>query len=174
MPANGSILFYVLIFLGEAAYLALSTVRVILMGSGKRGAAVAVCAVEVTIWLIITSTVISDIRSDPLKIIVYCLAFSAGILLGTGIQKRFGGGYVLLQVDVSVGEAEVLAGCLRQAGFGVTLLDGHGENREPRNIVFTEIRRRRLPDAEKIISDSAPDALVSIRDLGYLSGGYIR
>lgn len=174
MLKSGSFWFYAMIFIGEAIYLMLSTIRVVLMGNGKRTLAVAVCAVEVVMWLIITSTVIRDVRSDPLKIIVYCLAFSTGILLGTSIQKRLGGGYVLLKIEVSADEAETLAHRLWDAGFGVTMLDGCGGNREPRNIVFTEIRRRRLADAKKIISANVPDSLVSIHDMGYLSGGFVR
>lgn len=79
---------YVIIFLSKIFENALSTLRLIVVASGKKifGAILLLCTT--LIWLSITGIVIMDINKDPLKIIFFALGSLVGSYLGSILEEK--------------------------------------------------------------------------------------
>ena len=165
---------YLLIFCGKMIEVAFSTLRIILIGKGKRVFGIATGFVEITIWVFLASSVLSDVGSDPLKMVAYCAAFCCGLLLGTFFEQKLAVGLTSIQIVVPQEDGDKLAGILRDGGFGVTLMDGRSVDGTARTLVFIQLRRKRVPEAVDLARRYAPDAVVSVSDIRSVSGGYVR
>lgn len=79
---------YIIIFLSKIFENALSTLRLIVVASGKKifGAILLLCTT--LIWLLVTGIVIIDVNKDPFKIIVFSLGSLIGSYLGSLLEEK--------------------------------------------------------------------------------------
>jgi len=163
---------YVIIFFGKVVEVALSTLRTTFINKGERKLGVIFGAGEILLWVIITSTVLNGLQEDPVKIVVYCLAFITGIMLGSKIEEKMAVGYTGIQI-VSLIDIE-LSKALWEAGYGVTILDGHSVDGNDRKLIFTQILRKDVPNALKLIKKVDPNAVISVSTINSIAGGYMK
>ncbi|HWR22216.1 MAG TPA: DUF5698 domain-containing protein [Feifaniaceae bacterium] len=170
-----SVWVYVFIFLGKMLEVTTSTLRIVLINRGIRSLGSLLAVVEITMWLIITSTVLTGFQSDPFKIVVYAVAFGLGNFLGSWLDEKLAFGLSSIQVVVpDLTSAHILSATLREKGFGITTMDVHGIENESRYMLLMMIQRKHLHEALELITDSCDKAVVTVTDVKVQKGGYLR
>lgn len=168
-----SILIYIGIFLAKLIEVSLATLRAVLNNRGQKLVAATIGFFEVMLWIYLASIVLKDVSSDPLKVVVYCLAFSCGNYVGVTLEEKIALGMSVIEILVSETEAKNLAKILRDEGYGVTTIESYGKE-DKKVIVKTYLKRKQLNHAVSIIKQHGTGSFFSISDVKSLVGGYIK
>lgn len=170
-----SVWVYVFIFCGKVLEVTVATLRIVLINRGIRLVGCLIAIIEVTLWVLIVSTVLSSVQSDPLKIVVYAAAFSLGNFLGSLLDETLAFGLSSVQVVVPDAQtAHDLAATLRGKGFGITVMGAQGIDDQNRYMLLLMIRRKTLREALKTISGATQNAVITVTDVKTQKGGYLR
>ncbi len=175
MPLFGlsGVALYAVIFFGKTLQEAFSICRLLLISSGKKLAGSIAGFLEVTLYITIVYSVLDGLAQDPIKLIVYVAAFALGLLLGMVFEEKLALGYTSIQAVAMMADGNALAAALRDAGFGVTVMEGKSLDGADRFLIFVQLKRRRAREAMRIISSVAPAAVVSQSVVRSIRGGYI-
>lgn len=164
-------IWYIVIFFAKVFEVSLMTLRTVLVTKGEKVYGALIGIVEVSIWIVLTSTVLAGLKEDPFKMVVYALGFATGIFLGSTIEEKLAIGLITMQVIVSKDEGEVLTADLREKGVGVTVVEGQGLS-EVKSILMLHIQRKRKNEIIRRIVKAVPGAVISASDLKTVHGGY--
>ncbi len=167
-------LLYIIIFCAKIIEVSISTIRVVFIGKGERVKGAILGFVEIMIWLIVVSSVLNNITEDPIKMLIYAAAFSLGNYLGVTIESKIAVGLASIQVVVNEKDGDVLADILREQGYGVTIIEGKGKNESIKNLLFIQLKRKKIPEAVKLIKQHNPEAYITVNDIKSRLGGYIK
>lgn len=171
---GSSILVYFFIFFGKIIEVAVSTVRLVLVNRGERIKGAIIAFFEVTLWLIVTGTVLVGFQDDILKCVIFAAAFAIGNYFGSWIEEKLAFGLCSIQVIVpECEESQVLTSKLRENNFAVTCIKGKGKDGE-RELLILHIKRKRIKHAVDIINYNLKNAVVVVNDSKIIRGGYIR
>jgi len=151
-----------------------STLRIMFVGKSRKLEGAIFGFIEIALWVIVVSSVLDGLAQDPMKAVIYCVAFTLGIPLGVKIENLLAVGLTSVQVVAANAEGEKIGTVLREHGFGVTFLDGHSVDGTKRELVFVQLRRKRINYAIRLIREVAPDAVISVSDLRSFRGGFLR
>ena len=163
------------IFFGKVIEVSIATLRIVLINRGERVKGAVIAFFEVMLWLIIVGSVLGDIKSAPIKMLVYALAFAVGNFTGSWIEERLAFG--LCSIQTVVMDADIsgaISDALRANGFGVTELEVQGRDGDSRYMLMQVVKRRAINEATDIIQGIYPNAVITISDVKSLKGGYIR
>lgn len=127
--------------------------------------------VEVLIWVTLVSTVLVDVTSDPLKVVVYAIGFSAGNYIGSMFEQKLGIGNVRIEVIVMNDHGEELVDQLRDKGYAVTVLEGRGMDCK-RDVLLMNIRRKNHQEVIEMIKSLQNNVVITINDVKPVYGGY--
>ncbi len=165
---------YIIIFLGKLVEVSLMTLRIMFAGKGQKLLS-SVCGLfEILIWIIIAGTVLLQLDEDPLKAVIYCIAFTIGITLGVAIENKMAVGLTSVQIVAIAKMGDKIAAELRERGFGVTILDGHSVDGTKREMVFVQLKRKRIQECEQIVRSVCPEAMISVSDVRVVVGGFMK
>lgn len=128
-----------LIVAARIADVSLGTLRTIMVVQGRRAVAFVLGFCELLIWVTVVSSVITELRAQPLYAIAYALGFACGNYVGMTIERRLALGRQVVRLITRRGPE--LAQALREAGLRVTQFDGYGRD-GPVQEVFIETGRR--------------------------------
>ena len=167
-------LLYLIIFFAKIIEVSISTIRVVFIGKGERAKGAILGFVEIMIWLVVVSSVLNNITEDPIKMLIYAAAFSLGNYLGVTIESKIAVGLASIQVVVNEKDGEVLADILREQGYGVTIIEGKGKNESIKNLLFIQLKRKKIPEAVKLVKQHNPEAYITVNDIKSMMGGYIK
>lgn len=147
------------IFVLRAIDVGMATVRIVLLGRGRRVTAASLGFFESLIWVVAVSRVLSAL-DDPWRMVAFAAGFAAGTFVGSMVEEWLAIGQSLLRVVAPIESTEV-APLLREQGFGATVFSGDGMEGEVR-LTLAVIPRRRVADATGLIRQANPDAFVTI------------
>ncbi len=172
---NGSnVWVYLFIFLGKIAEVTIATLRIVLISRGERLIGTFVAIFEITLWILVTGTVLTGFQSDFYKVIVFVIAFAVGNFSGSLLEEKLAFGLCSLQVFLpSNDEAAQLAAKLREQGFGITTLEAKGMN-EKKQVLLLTLKRKRANEAVEIIQNFTDHAVITISDVKSFKGGFMR
>jgi uncharacterized protein YebE (UPF0316 family) len=162
---------YLIIFLAKIVEVSLGTLRMVLITKGERLVGSIIGFVEVTMWIIIVGKVLTDISSDPLRVLAYAGGFSAGNYLGSWIEEKLGIGTAEVQTIVLKEDGKKLANFVRDAGFAVTVVEGEGKS-YTRNILFMYVRRKRVKELIDVIQRHQDNAVITVSEAKPIYGGF--
>lgn len=128
-----------LIVVARVADVSLGTLRTVAVINGRRGAAWALGFVEVLIWVLVVSQVITTVRDSWVYAVAYAFGFATGNFIGITIEQFFAFGRQVVRVFTREGEA--MATRMRESGFAVTEFEGRGRE-GPVTMLFIEVERR--------------------------------
>lgn len=165
---------YVVIFCAKIVEVTISTIRLVYINKGEKIIGAILGFVEILIWLIVVSSVLTNIAEDPIKVFIYAAAFALGNYIGVTIESKIAVGLASIQVVINEGTGEVLADILREQGFGVTILEGKGKNNSKKNLLFIQLKRKRIPEAISLIKKYNPKAYITINDIKSMMGGFVK
>lgn len=170
---NGPAL-YLVIFFAKIIEVTLMTLRMVYINKGEKLIGSTIGFFEVFIWLLVVSSVLNNITEDPMKIVIYCLAFAMGNYIGVTIENKLAVGLSSIQAIVPDEIGEKIADKLRENNFGVTLAEGKGREELKKDILLVMLKRKRISEAVSIINEMSNEALITVNDVKTLSGGYIK
>ena len=167
------ILIYIAIFAAKLIEVSVATVRMVLINRGEKLKGAIIGFFEAAIWVVLVSTVVANISQDPIKAVVYCLAFSCGNYVGVIIENKLAIGSACIWVVVEGEKRALTEEVLRSNGFGVTATRGEGRDREV-YVLMIYLKRRQVTEAIQLIREISPDALVTVNDVRQARGGFLK
>ena len=162
---------YILIFFAKLLEVAIATVRVVLTAKGNRLAASMLAVVEITIWIIVTSTVLLGLREDPLRAVAFGLAFVVGIYLGIILEDKLALGLAQIECIAGFAEAKVITGKLREQKFAITTFDCEGLDGKKLSVNL-KVHRKDIPKVMKILKEH-DQLFVTVTDIRKLTIGKV-
>jgi hypothetical protein len=93
-----TILLGIVIFLARVTDVSMGTMRTISIVQGRTRIAFLLGFIEVSMWLVIISTVIHRITQQPVLGVFYALGFSTGNVVGIILEKRLAFGHIILRI----------------------------------------------------------------------------
>lgn len=157
-----TILISLAIFVARLADQTLGSMRIVMLIRGRTRLAGILGLAESAIWLLAVSQVVTNV-DQPIKVIAFAGGFAAGTMLGATVERWLALGDGLLRV-VAPFDTPQAADALRQAGFGVTVVNAEGLD-GPVRIAFTVVPRKRKRQALAIVREVNPDAFVTFEDV---------
>jgi uncharacterized protein YebE (UPF0316 family) len=151
-----------LIFFLRLVDVSIGAVRIVLLVRGERWIAGVLGFFESLTWVIAAVLVFSNLDS-PVRMVAYAAGFGAGTVLGSTFERMLKLGRTVLRVITPIDTPEV-APALRQAGFGVTVVNAEGRNGDVR-LAFTVIPRRRADEVLSIVAGVNAEAFVTLEDV---------
>jgi uncharacterized protein YebE (UPF0316 family) len=151
------------IFAARVLDVSMGTVRTILLIRGMAIMAACIGFVEVLIWLVAASQVLSRLDAWYLAI-AYAAGFGAGNLVGVWLESKLALGLELVRVvseDVKVAMGE----SLRALKYSVIEMQGSGEQGLPVEIVFVVERRKQTIALMREIERIDPKAFCTVSDI---------
>jgi uncharacterized protein YebE (UPF0316 family) len=132
----------ILIFLSRMTDVSLGTMRTIAVVQARIPLAMVLGFIEVTIWVLAVSQVISRLGDLPILTVAYAGGFAAGNALGITLERRLAIGSAAIRVISRHGRA--LAVELNRLGHVVASIDGESPE-GPQTLVYATCARRDLP-----------------------------
>jgi len=170
---GSSVWVYLFIFFGKIFEVSFGTLRIVLINRGERTIGSLIAIIEITLWLVVASSVLTGFREDFLKGIAYALAFACGNYIGSWLDELLAFGLSSMQVVLPDMEtAQNLEASLRAKGFGITSLDVHGRDNDRAMLLMT-MQRKRIPQAMAILEANCQGAVVTVSDIKTQRGGYL-
>jgi len=148
-----------IIFLLRLISVGMSTVRIVLLGRGRRGPAALLGFFESLIWVLVVARVLDGL-DDPLRMVAFAAGFAAGTYAGSMVEEWLALGQSMVRVIAPVGSTPV-AGRLRQEGIGVTVINGDGLNGDVR-VTFCVIPRKQVANTLRLIRETNSEAYVTV------------
>jgi len=167
-----TILTYVAILVAKMVEVSLMTVRMVLITKGERKIGAVIGFIEVVLWLLIVSTVLKDISSDPIKGVVYALGFALGNYFGSKIEEKIGIGVSEVKAIVKEEHGPEVVEYLRNQGFAVTVVRGEGRNLA-RHILFMYVKRKKVPEVIERLTAVQDNVVITVSDTKPVYGGYL-
>ena len=165
---------YLFIFFGKVLEVSFGTLRMILINRGVRTAGAFIAFIEIVLWLVIASGVLSGFREDIWKGVIYALAFAAGNYIGSWLDELLAFGLCSVQAVISDREhANAVTAAMREKRFGMTELDVHGRDGERHFMLIMTMKRKRSGEAVEVIQGVCRDAVITISDIKSQKGGYL-
>ena len=169
-----SVWLYLFVFVGKILEVAVSTVRIVLINRGERVKGSITGFFEVSLWLIVTGTVLVGFQEDLLRCLIFAVAFALGNYVGSWIEAKLAFGLCSIQVIVNKdAESDALVQALRDKGFAVTLLEGEGKAGR-REILLLHLKRKSIPVAMSMIKGRLDNAVITVNDIRTINGGFIK
>jgi len=131
-----------LIFFLRILDVSLGTLRTVAVVQGRLVISVLIGFVEVIVWAIAVSQVITRVQESPILLLAFAAGFAAGNACGIALERLIGIGEVVVRMIVS-SQPEAIAERIRSMGLALTSFAGQGKD-GPRTLMFTTCTRRSL------------------------------
>ena len=122
-----TILIGILVFFARVFDVSLGTLRTISIVQGRTKIPFLLGFVEISMWLLVLSTVLNRVMNTPLLGIFYALGFSTGNVVGILLEKRISFGKSVLHI-ITPQNGEKMVKIIRESGYAVTTFQGEGKN----------------------------------------------
>ena len=158
------------IFIARIADVSAGTMRTIAIVNGRTVIAFFLGLMEISLWLMVVSAVITQVGDEPILGAFYALGFSTGNVVGIKLEKRLALGCLGVRI-ISREHSSLLADELRNAGYRVTVFPGEGKS-GPVFELYIVCRRRDLGRLLKIVKQTEPSAFYVTESAGVVSRVY--
>lgn len=169
-----SVWLYLFIFFGKILEVAVSTVRLVLINRGERVKGAVTGFFEISLWIVVTGTVLVGFQDDIFRCVIFAIAFALGNYVGSWLEGKLAFGLCSIQVIINKDECgDCVVKELRDNGFGVTMMEGEGKAGR-REILLLHLKRKRIPAAISLIKSRLENAVITVNDVRVVNGGFIK
>jgi len=165
------LLIYGFILVFKTIEVSMATLRIVLITKDERLKGAIIGFFEVMIWVILVSTVLTNITQDPIKVVIYALGFAIGNYSGSKIENFIAIGTSNIEAIVLKEHGKQLSRDLRAHGFAVTAVNAYGMNSE-REILYIHLPRKKVREAVALIKSLQTNVVITINDIKPIYGGY--
>ncbi len=158
-----------LVFVARIVDVSIGTIRTIVTVQGRTVIAFWLAIVEITIWVAVASTVINQLKDQPLLVVFYAFGYATGNVVGILVERKLAFGLMVLRV-ITQKAGNTIAQALRDKGQPVTQLIGEGMHGQVA-VLYIASRRRDLKWILPIVKDKDPKAfyvLEAARDVSHI------
>lgn len=159
-----------IIFVVRVLSIAVSTVRVLIMGRANPLLVSALAFLEALAFALTIGQVANNL-SNIWNLTAYSGGFALGTWVGTLIEERFVKGYATINI-VSMEKSDPIAAAIRKSGFGATQTHGEGAQGHV-GLIRTVVNRRDVPRIVAAIEAVDANAFVTIEETRRISRGFI-
>ncbi|MBU1108806.1 MAG: hypothetical protein KKB51_19170 [Candidatus Riflebacteria bacterium] len=152
------------VFFARIVDVSVGTIRIISIVNGRMKTAFILGFVEVSIWLLVISTVLDKIKESPVIAVFYALGYASGNVVGILIEKRVSLGNSLLRI-ISMENGAEIATEFRRLGYQVVSFDGIESDRAIKEIEVP-CRRKDIDRLVNIARKIEPDAFFITANIG--------
>lgn len=146
-----------------------STLATFMTVQGRKFYAVAANFFSALVYVVAIGKVVTNL-SNVWNILAYCSGVALGTLIGMVLEQRLALGFAEVRF-ISTQKSDALAEALRQAGFGVTELYGHGREKVV-GIVEAIVPRKNVDTVLEIARSVDENAIVTVREARTVRRGY--
>jgi uncharacterized protein YebE (UPF0316 family) len=158
-----------LIFALRVLGIAVSTLSTLMTVQGRKVYAVAAGFISSLVYVIAIGKVVTNLN-NVWNIIAYSSGFAVGTLVGMMLDQRMALGFAEVRF-ISTENGHNLADTLRDAGFGVTEMEGRGRE-ETVEVLGVLIPRKEVKNVLKIAKSVDEDAIVTVSEPRMVQRGY--
>ncbi len=160
----------ILIFFSRVIDVSLGTLRTINIVQGRTRIAFILGFFEISMWLVVLSTVLNQVMTKPILGLFYALGFSTGNVVGILIERKIALGHTIFRV-ITADHGEIMATAIRNAGYAVTTFEGAGLKGKVIEL-YVVCDRKNLKDIIPIINSIDPKAFYITEQVGNVSRVY--
>ncbi len=170
MIFDNVILGALMIFVVRVFSIAISTVRLLIMGRANNLMVVALAFIEALTFALTFGQVAANL-GNLWNLGAYSLGFAAGTWVGMLIEQRFVRAFATVHI-VSMGKSLPIAEAIREAGFGATRTSGEG-TRGTVGVVRAVVRRQDANRIAGLVEEIDPRAFVTIEETRTVWRGFL-
>lgn len=159
-----------LVFFARVMDVSVGTLRTISIVQGRTKTAFFLAILEISLWLMVISTVLNQIMSRPLLAVFYALGFATGNVVGIRLEKRMAFGHMILRI-ISQSNGLDMADLVRDSGYPVTTFQGQGRS-GPVTELYIVCRRRDFKPIIDMVHSLEPEAFYITEQTGNVSKVY--
>lgn len=159
----------VIVFFARFVDVTLGTMRIIFLSRGRKFLAPALGFVEVFIWITVVSQIVGGAKNNLLAYFAYAAGFAVGNYFGMVLEDKLAIGTLVIRAILPK-NGNSLVTRLREKGYGVTFVEGHGASGAV-ILVFTVVMRKELEQVVDIIHETAPKAFFTVEELRSVQQG---
>lgn len=157
------------IFTARVVDMSMATFRILMLMRGRGFTASLIGFMESLLYIFALGEVLKRL-DNPINMVFFAAGFAVGNFVGSRIEERVALGYINAQI-ISVNSHDSLQIDLREAGFGVTSLEGCGKD-GTHYILHVMLKRKDLHKMMQMVSSADEKAFVSIFDTRQIFGGF--
>jgi uncharacterized protein YebE (UPF0316 family) len=146
-----------------------STLSTLMTVQGRKVYAVAAGLISSLVYVIAIGKVVTNLN-NVWNIIAYSAGFAVGTLVGMVLDQRLALGYAEVRF-ISTEDGRDLADALREAGFGVTEMQGHGREQTV-EVIGVLIPRKEVKNVLQVAKSVDDDAIVTVSEPRLVQRGY--
>ncbi len=152
----------IVIFFGRIFDVSLGTLRIIFVSKGEKYIAPVIGFVEVFIWVVIISQILTR-ANDLVSYLSYAAGYASGNYIGILLEQRIAYGIVLCRIYTKENGNELIS-LLQKMKHGATLIHGTGSV-DKVDIIETVIGRKEMKSIEKALTDFDPNIFYVVEDV---------
>ena len=160
----------ILVFFSRVIDVSIGTLRTISIVHGRTKIAFLLGFIEVSMWLVVLSLILPQIKTSPLIGFFYALGFSTGNVVGIILERKIALGQINIRVITSSLAAE-MSEAIRSAGFAVTTFLGRGLKGKVTEL-YIVCERKNLKEILSILKSIDPDTFYIIEQISRVSKLY--
>ncbi len=151
-----------IIFFGRIIDVTLGTLRIIFVSKGAKNIAPIIGFVEVFIWIVIISQILSR-ANDMVSYLSYAGGYATGNYVGILIENRIAYGILLCRIYTQKNGMELVQ-TLNQVNFGATMTHGTGSTNEV-DIIETVVDRKEMKKLASILTEFDTNIFYVVEDV---------
>ena len=159
------------IFFARIIDVSLGTVRMILTIRGERYIAAVIGFFEIMIYEVALGKVINSL-DEPVKLILYCLGFASGVIVGSWLEGVLALGYQGIQVIMDNDNQELVEQ-LREEGYAITTWKAEGLS-GPKLVLNLVVKRGISLKIAERIREHDEHAFIVFMEPKSFAGGYFK
>ena len=140
----------------------IGTIRIILLSRGRKLIVPILGFIEVLISLLAIAQIMKNLN-NPVTYLAYAFGFSAGNYVGMLIEEKLAIGILVFRIII-VKDASILTDQLKEAGFGVTIVNAKGSYENNVSLIYTIVKRKHAERVVKMIHKCNIKAFYTIED----------
>ena len=156
----------------KIAEISVQSLKTVLMVKGQRIYAFILGFVEVLIWGLVISAVITTLGNDPWLLMFYCVGYSTGLFLGSLLEEKLALGTVSLQIIAKPEHTETIGKYLTERGNGYTVFNGHGAKSDANLMIIVVQRKQSKKMLKEIRALCNNEVFEMTSDVSRFAGGY--
>ena len=160
-----------IIFLMRVTDMSLDTLRVLFVFRGRKPLAWIMGFFQSALWVVAITSVLSNL-DNLWNVIGYAGGFATGNVVGMMIEERLAIGHGHLRI-ISSRRGKAIAEAIRDAGYAVTELPGHGKDGTV-SVISCSVKRRDIDNVQHEVYTIDPEAFITVEDIRPLHRGYWR
>jgi uncharacterized protein YebE (UPF0316 family) len=157
-----------MIFFLRLVDVSIGTLRIVYIARGTKYIAPILGFFEILIWLMAIRQIFNNLNNIACYL-AYAGGFAAGNFVGIYLEKKLALGHEVVRI-ITRSNADNLIKNIKNAGFGITTIDGEGATGMVK-IIFTIVKRKNLTEILALINKHNPKAFYTIERVQTASKG---